>query len=155
MEGRTPLSLLGTSDMVDMVRLNFSLISKKRSYSGQTVIDEYSADRFHLYMYIYIYIYTYKRISWDIRCVYMIPVSGFLTPPPTPPQCDDPVHTTHCWNDYSMEASLLLWRWVGRNIGTPLHAVTKSPTPSNLIGSMMILRVLPIHVPPCYEGGIP
>lgn len=32
MEGRTPLSLLGTSDMVDMVRLNFSLISKTRSY---------------------------------------------------------------------------------------------------------------------------
>ena len=52
-----------------------------------------------------------------------------------------------------MAASLLLWRWVGRNIGTPLHAVTKSPTPSNLIGSMMILRVLPIHVPPCYDGG--
>ena len=63
-----------------------------------------------------------------------------------------PAHTTHCSNDYNMAASLLLWRWVGRNIGTPLHAVTKSPTPSNLIGSMMILRVLPIHVPPCYEG---
>ena len=77
----------------------------------------------------------------------------FPNPPPTPPQCDDPVHTTHCSNDYNMAASLLLWRWVGRNIGTPLHAVTKSPTPSNLIGSMMILRVLPIHVPPCYEGG--
>ena len=83
----------------------------------------------------------------------MIPVSGFLTPPPHPPQCDDPVHTTHCSNDYNMAASLLLWRWVGRNSGTPLHAVTKSPTPSNLIGSMMILRVLPIHVSPCYEGG--
>ena len=75
------------------------------------------------------------------------------SPAPPPPQCDDPVHTTHCSNDYNMAASLLLWRWVGRNIGTPLHAVTKSPTPSNLIGSMMILRVLPIHVPPCYEGG--
>ena len=83
----------------------------------------------------------------------MIPVSGFLNPPPHPPQCDDPVHTTHCSNDYNMAASLLLWRWVGRNIGTPLHAVTKSPTPSNLIGIMMILKVLPIHVPPCYEGG--
>ena len=35
-------------------------------------------------------------------------------PPPTPPQCDDPVHTTHCSNDY-MAAALLLWRWVGRN----------------------------------------
>ena len=29
----------------------------------------------------------------------------------------------------------------------------KKLTPSNMIGSMMILRVLPIHVPPCYEGG--
>ena len=29
----------------------------------------------------------------------------------------------------------------------------KIPTPSNVIGSMMIIRVLPIHVPPCYEGG--
>ena len=29
----------------------------------------------------------------------------------------------------------------------------KKPTPFNLIGSMMIIRVLPIHVPPCYEGG--
>ena len=29
----------------------------------------------------------------------------------------------------------------------------KKPTPSNLIGTMMIIRVLPIHVPPCYEGG--
>ena len=38
--------------------------------------------------------------------LYMIPVSGFL-PPPTPPQCDDPVHTTHCSNDY-MAAALLL-----------------------------------------------
>ena len=37
--------------------------------------------------------------------VYMIPVSGFL-PPPTPPQCDDPVHSTHCSNDY-MAAALL------------------------------------------------
>ena len=44
-----------------------------------------------------IYVYT--------RYTYMIPVSGFLTPPPTPPQCDDPVHTTHCSNDYNMAAS--------------------------------------------------
>ena len=29
----------------------------------------------------------------------------------------------------------------------------KKPTPSNLIGSIMIIRVLAIHVPPCYEGG--
>ena len=29
----------------------------------------------------------------------------------------------------------------------------KKQTPFNLIGSMMIIRVLPIHVPPCYEGG--
>ena len=29
----------------------------------------------------------------------------------------------------------------------------KKLTPSNMIGSMMIIRVLPIHVPPCYEGG--
>ena len=26
----------------------------------------------------------------------------------------------------------------------------KKPTPSNAIGSMMVIRVLPIHVPPCY-----
>ena len=31
----------------------------------------------------------------------------------------------------------------------------KKPPPSNLIGSMMILRVLAIHVPPCYDWGIP
>ena len=30
----------------------------------------------------------------------------FPTPPPTPPQCDDPVHSTHCSNDY-MAAALL------------------------------------------------
>ena len=29
----------------------------------------------------------------------------------------------------------------------------KKQTPFNLIGSMMIIRVLPIHLPPCYEGG--
>ena len=31
----------------------------------------------------------------------------------------------------------------------------QKPTPSNLTGNMMIIRVLPIHVPPCYDGGIP
>ena len=34
-----------------------------------------------------------------------------------------------------------------------LSCRNKKPTPSNLIGSMMIIRVLPIHVPPCYDGG--
>ena len=34
-----------------------------------------------------------------------------------------------------------------------LSCRNKKPTPSNLIGSMMIIRVLPIHVPPCYAGG--
>ena len=36
---------------------------------------------------------------------------------------------------------------------TYMCSTTKKPTPFNLIGSMMIIRVLPIHVPPCYEGG--
>ena len=79
-----------------------------------------------------------------------------------PPQCDDPVHTTHCSNDY-MAAALLLWRWVGRTnielqagtfgVWNTFSCRNIKPTPSNLIGSMMIMRVLPIHVPPCYEGG--
>ena len=62
-----------------------------------------------------------------------------------------------------MAAALLLWRSVGRT-NIELQAGTfgvwntfscrdKKPTPSNRIGSMMIIRVLPIHVPPCYEGG--
>ena len=55
-----------------------------------------------LFTYVYVYIYIYD------------PGLRFPNPPPTPPQCDDPVHTTHCSNDY-MAAALLLWRWVGRN----------------------------------------
>ena len=35
----------------------------------------------------------------------------------------------------------------------PFSCRNKKPIPSNVIGSMMIIRVLPIHVPPCYEGG--
>ena len=81
---------------------------------------------------------------------YMIPVSGFLTPP-TPPQCDDPVHTTHCSNDYNMAASLLLEGELAEILETPLHAVTKAQLHLTIV-SKMIPRVLPIHVPPCYEG---
>ena len=58
----------------------------------------------HLHIYI---LYTYAKLFKYITYIYMIPVSGFLPPPPTPPQCDDPVHTTHCSNDY-MAAALLL-----------------------------------------------
>ena len=77
----------------------------------------------------------------------MIPVSGFLTPPPPPPN----VMTL---STLPIARMTIIWRPpCCFEVGTPLHAVTKSPTPSNLIGSMMILRVLPIHVPPCYEGG--
>ena len=38
-------------------------------------------------------------------------------------------------------------------IWNPFSCRNKKPTPSNVIGSLMIIRVLPIHVPPCYGGG--
>ena len=91
----------------------------------------------------------------------MIPVCGFLTPPT--PQCDDPVHTTHCSNDYSGGRLVALKAsWQKMNIELQAGTIgvwnafscrNKKPTPSYLMGSMMISRVLPIHVPPCYEGG--
>ncbi len=68
----------------DLPRVRIGLLKKKQFWGK---------------VYIYIYIYD--------------PGLRFPTPP-TPPQCDDPVHTTHCSNDY-MAAALLLWRWVGRN----------------------------------------
>ena len=38
-------------------------------------------------------------------------------------------------------------------IWNPFSCRNKKPTPSNVIGSLMVIRVLPIHVPPCYGGG--
>ena len=37
-------------------------------------------------------------------------------------------------------------------IWNPFSCRNKKPTPSNVIGSLMVIRVLPIHVPPCYGG---
>ena len=93
--------------------------------------------------------------------IYMIPVSGFL-PPPTPPMWWPCPHYPLLQWLYGGRLVALKVSWPKPNI--ELHASmfgvwntfscrNKKHTPSNLIGSIMIIRVLPIHVPPCYKGG--
>ena len=91
----------------------------------------------------------------------MIPVSGFLPPPPPPIWWPCTHYTLLHWPCGGRLAALNV-SWQKKNIelqaGTfgvwnTFSCRNKKPTPSTLIGSMMVIKVLPIRVPPCYEGG--